>query len=243
MTHQLYRQEDIFSPSFVEQLFENMSGTYERMNMITSFGFSERWRRQCVEAIQLKPGVVIVDLMTGMGEAWSYILPKIERTGKLVAIDFCQAMLDHAERRKAKFPAHQIHISCENALQNSLPSHYADAVISTFGLKTLSPLQIQLLAQEIWRVLKPGGQFSLIEISKPRLMMLNIPFLLYLKVVIPFFGRLFLGDPETYRMLGLYTEKFGDCTHAKAIFEKVGFKIEMNRYFGGCASGLTGIKH
>jgi demethylmenaquinone methyltransferase/2-methoxy-6-polyprenyl-1,4-benzoquinol methylase len=33
----------------------------------------------------------------------------------------------------------------------------------------------------------------------------------YLKHIIPGIGRLLLGNPENYRMLGVYTEKFGNC--------------------------------
>lgn len=38
--------ENIYDPEFVKGLFNRMSNSYERMNFITSFGFSIRWRRQ-----------------------------------------------------------------------------------------------------------------------------------------------------------------------------------------------------
>lgn len=46
----------IYNPDFVRELFDSMSKSYERMNYITSFGFSERWRRSCVRQANLKPG-------------------------------------------------------------------------------------------------------------------------------------------------------------------------------------------
>ena len=70
---QLYEYE------FLERLFDNMSGTYERVNYITSFGFSERWRSQFVRDANIQSGAVVVDLMTGMGECWGQIL---RATGK-----------------------------------------------------------------------------------------------------------------------------------------------------------------
>lgn len=109
-----------------------------------------------------------MDLMTGMGEAWLYILPKIGKNGQLVALDFCQPMLDFAKKRQQNFPKNSIEILCENALQSSILDGSADAVISTFGLKTLSPEQLENFAIEIFRVLKPGGTFSMVEVSVPK---------------------------------------------------------------------------
>ena len=67
----------IYEPKFVEKLFDKMSNSYSKMNYITSFGFSERWRRKCVEEIQIEKGKNVVDLMTGMGECWKHILKKV----------------------------------------------------------------------------------------------------------------------------------------------------------------------
>nr|ARK10320.1 hypothetical protein A6C57_08250 [Fibrella sp. ES10-3-2-2] len=79
----------IYEAAFVQKLFASMSASYERMNTITSFGFSNRWRRQCVRELGLKPGQVVVDLMAGMGETWDYICERIGTEGTIVSVDFC----------------------------------------------------------------------------------------------------------------------------------------------------------
>ncbi|MBQ0788778.1 MAG: class I SAM-dependent methyltransferase [Oceanihabitans sp.] len=58
--------KEIYEAKFVEKLFDKMSSSYSKMNYSTSFGFSERWRRQCVEEIEIGKGKIVVDLMTGM---------------------------------------------------------------------------------------------------------------------------------------------------------------------------------
>jgi ubiquinone/menaquinone biosynthesis C-methylase UbiE len=58
-------EEKIYSPEYVKNLFNKMSNSNERMNYITSFGFSIRWRRQFLGT--LKPTndkIEIIDLMT-----------------------------------------------------------------------------------------------------------------------------------------------------------------------------------
>ena len=88
--------EEMYESKFVEALFDKMSGSYSRINHITSFGFSEKWRRQCVEELDIHKGAIIVDLMTGMGECWKYILKKEHAVKKLIALDFSKEMIKKA---------------------------------------------------------------------------------------------------------------------------------------------------
>jgi ubiquinone/menaquinone biosynthesis C-methylase UbiE len=181
--------KDIYDQTFIEELFGSMSATYERMNLVTSFGLSQRWRRQCVEAANLPQGITVVDLMSGMGETWEYILRETAGKADIIGVDFCQAMLKFAERRQTALVGSSIQFRCENALKTSLPDGSADAIISTFGLKTFSQVQLAALADEAWRILKPGGVISMVEISQPSSVLLSIPYLFYLKNILTF--RLF----------------------------------------------------
>ncbi len=64
---------DIYEADYVRQLFDEMSESYDRVNYLTSFGFSQRWRRQCVEHALIQSGETVHDLMCGMGECWGYM--------------------------------------------------------------------------------------------------------------------------------------------------------------------------
>lgn len=234
--------QDIYASNYVEELFDKMSGSYKRMNYISSFGFSSIWRRQCVAKVELKEAQTVVDLMTGMGECWSPILKRAPRDVKLIGLDFSGGMLKHAQRRIKKFPKHRIEALHQDLFHNTLEDKTADCVVSGFGSRTFSHNQLDGLAQEIERILKPNGVFSLIEISTPNNKLLNALYLFYLKKVIPVLGRIFLGNPETYKMLGIYTEKFGNSKAALEIFRKYHFEVRYESYFFGCATGISGRK-
>ena len=60
-------------------------------------------------------------------------------------------------------------------------------------------------------MVKSGGT-SRSEISVPLFLPLRAVCMFYLKRVIPFVGRLLLGDPQCYRMLGSYTQAFQNGT-------------------------------
>ncbi|HEX2756523.1 MAG TPA: class I SAM-dependent methyltransferase, partial [Candidatus Limnocylindrales bacterium] len=182
-----------------------MSGSYERTNLITSFGFSRRWRLQAVGRLDLRAGDAVHDWMTGMGEGWSPILDRVGGPGRLVAVDLSAGMLGHARRRLERHPDGRVEVIEGDLLELGLPSASADAVVCLFGVKTLSVPDRARFAAELARVLRPGGRYSLIEVSVPGWPPLRLAYLFYLKRVIPILGRILLGNPENYRMLGVYT--------------------------------------
>jgi demethylmenaquinone methyltransferase/2-methoxy-6-polyprenyl-1,4-benzoquinol methylase len=180
---------------------------------------------------------VLMDLMCGMGETWGQSRSRFN-PGRFYALDFSLGMLAKAKRRLAKWD--DIEVIQEDILQNSLPDAHFDVISCAFGLKTFNSEQLKILAAEIRRILKPGGQFSFIEVSVPPNRLLRSLYLLYLKRFIPILGWLFLGNPAEYKMLGVYTEAFGNSREAYAIFRDAGLEVEYAEYFYGCATGIFG---
>lgn len=238
----MVNKPDLYNPAFVRSLFDEMSRTYGVTNYISSFGFCKRWRDQCVAQVTLGPGMAVCDLMTGMGEAWQPIRRQLQTHGHLVALDFSPEMCRRARSHIPNFQSLIVEVREEDVLVNTIEAASADCIISTFGLKTFSDPQKHLLAQEMYRILRPHGQFSLLEISVPSSLLLRIPYMLYLKHVIPIIGKLLLGNPDNYRLLGVYTESFGNCERMAEYLRAVGLHVEYKQFFFGCATGITGRK-
>ena len=233
---------DIYNPDFVTKLFDEMSDSYDRVNYLTSFGFSSRWRKQCINKAAIEPGMVVYDLTCGMGECWHTIAENLANDGQLFALDFSQGMLKGAERRKQKLPNLNIALQQQDILSNTLENNSADCIISVFGLKTFSDEQKRVFAAEIKRILKPQGTFSLIEVSVPDYKPLRVLYMFYLKQIIPILGKIFLGNPENYRMLGVYTEAYGNSKRMEEILSNEGLMVNYHDFFYGCASGISGVK-
>jgi demethylmenaquinone methyltransferase / 2-methoxy-6-polyprenyl-1,4-benzoquinol methylase len=228
-----------YDDASLQSLFDRMGKTYEAMNLITSFGFSEFWRSRCVKNARIMPGDHVCDLMSGSGECWRYIW---SAGGRVTAVDFSRVMLGRQRVRQLRHPREKVDIRDENALQTALPDSSMDCVVVSFGLKTLCPNDAARLAQEIYRLLKPGGRFSLIEISNPQGWWLAPLYRWYLRYLIPFFGRLMMGDMDCYRRLSEYTVAFGSCEPLLPVFAASGLKVQLRRHFFGCATSLTGQK-
>jgi SAM-dependent methyltransferase len=72
-----------------------------------------------------------------------------------------------------------------------------DYVVSTFGLKNFDRRQLAKLAQQVARVLPPGGVIAFLEISEPKPRLLTLPYLAHINYLNPLIGRLALGIPIT----------------------------------------------
>ncbi|MBS1572349.1 MAG: class I SAM-dependent methyltransferase [Bacteroidetes bacterium] len=235
-------ENNIYNPEYVKGLFNEMSSSYERMNFITSFGFTIRWRRQFLEQFdQPKHKAEIIDLLTGMGETWKATKNKLPNSN-LTVLDFSDGMLKYAKQKSKQKFDNEINVLQQDVLKNELSSSHYDFVTCAFGLKTFNAEQLQILAKETKRILKVGGQFSFIEVSKPNNKLLKTLYGFYLGQIIPVFGRLLLGNPEVYKMLWQYTNKFDNAKNATDIFAQTGLTTNFNSYFYGCATGFYGTK-
>ncbi|MEQ9460484.1 MAG: class I SAM-dependent methyltransferase [Phycisphaeraceae bacterium] len=236
--------QDIYDPVFVRRLFDEMSRTYGVVNLISSFGFCSRWRRQCIDAISIHQGSVVLDLMTGMGELLPGLSRRIGPSGALIAVDISPEMCRQAQETSAKLNVIDgTTILREDALElPSIEDSSVDYIVSSFGLKTFSVRQLEALAGQVCRVLKPGGQFSFLEISVPESCLMRWPYMLYLNHLIPLIGQTLMGNPDNYRLLGVYTAAFTSCRTAAPAFMATGLEVSYQEYFVGCASGLTGYK-
>ena len=236
----LLMNEDIYSKEFVGRLFNRMSKTYGLVNYISSFGFTERWRRQCIDEIDWNEVETGFDLMSGMGETWHMIQGK--KRVRLIGLDISDEMNEAAKKKINEYPNWEVELLQEDVLENSIKDNSADFVVSAFGLKTFSNEQLKKLAKEINRVLKQGGQFAFVEISEPNFKPLKWLFMFYLRFIIPIIGKLFTGNSNDYRMLGVYCLNFKNCNLFSDYLNQSGLQIQYKEYFFGCASGVVGIK-
>jgi ubiquinone/menaquinone biosynthesis methyltransferase len=233
---------DIYDPAYVKTLFNQMSKSYERMNFITSFGFSIAWRKQFIRKLPSShEPIKVLDLLSGLGENWTYLIERYPEA-QFLALDFSEEMVAQSRHKSLHHLGNRFKVLQQDVLNNKLPSDEFDVVTCAYGLKTFNEEQLNTLAQHLHRILKDGGQFSFIEISKPNNKLLLFFYGLYVGKIIPVLGKLFLGNPSDYRMLWTYTQRFASCERVKAIFEKHHLQVQYDSYFFGCATGISGIK-
>jgi ubiquinone/menaquinone biosynthesis methyltransferase len=234
--------QDIYSAKYVRGLFDRMSRSYERMNIVMSFGFSVRWRTQLMKLVPNRESAqTVIDLMTGMGETWDPLISAFP-AAELHALDFSERMIAGASTRNAARFGGRLTLLCQDILDSELPDASYDVIVSAYGLKTFDEAQLERLADEVVRILRPGGGFAFIEVTQPPNAVLRALYDFYLSKVVPIVGRVLASDPVEYRMLWRYLRDFRDGARAERAFAHPQLAVIRTSHFLGCATSFSGSR-
>jgi len=114
------------------------------------------------EFAEIKNGDVVIDLGSGAGNDAFIARHETGERGKVIGIDFTPAMLDKARKNAEKRGFTNVEFRQGDIENMPVTSDTADVVVSNCVLN-LVPNKEGVL-QEIYRVLKPGGHFSISDI-------------------------------------------------------------------------------
>ena len=111
---------------------------------------------------QIKPGDTVIDLGSGAGNDCFVARHETGPIGKVIGIDFTEAMIDRARQNADSLGFNNIEFRLGDIEQMPVSDNTADVVVSNCVLN-LVPNKRNVIA-EIFRVLKPGGHFSISDI-------------------------------------------------------------------------------
>jgi arsenite methyltransferase len=114
------------------------------------------------EFAQIKPGDKVIDLGSGAGNDCFIARALTGATGKVIGIDFTEAMISKARTNAEKLGYNNVEFRFGDIERIPVTGNYADVIVSNCVLN-LVPNKRNVIA-EIFRVLKPGGHFSISDI-------------------------------------------------------------------------------
>jgi demethylmenaquinone methyltransferase / 2-methoxy-6-polyprenyl-1,4-benzoquinol methylase len=205
----------------VEQMFDGIAARYDMLNRLLSLRIDVLWRNKVVAMLKpLKPEVIL-DVATGTADlaiALHALNPK-----KIVGLDLSHNMLEIG-RVKVQDKKLQSVIELVKGDSEQLPFSDAsfDAVTVAFGVRNFENLQKGL--SEIYRVLKPGGTFIILEFSKVKKAPLKQLYQFYFRYITPMVGRLFSKDTKAYSYLPNSVQVFPEGEEMCVILQNLGFK-------------------
>jgi SAM-dependent methyltransferase len=114
------------------------------------------------EFAKIKEGDVVVDLGSGAGNDCFVARRSVGASGKVIGIDFTPAMIEKARANAEKMGYHNVEFRQGDIEHMPITSNIADVVVSNCVLN-LVPNKHAVI-QDIFRVLKPGGHFSISDV-------------------------------------------------------------------------------
>jgi len=111
---------------------------------------------------QIRPGDVVIDLGSGAGNDCFVARSKTGESGKMIGIDFTEAMIDKARLNAEKLGFNNVEFRYGDIEKMPVTANSADVIVSNCVLN-LVPNKLNVI-REIFRVLKPNGHFSISDI-------------------------------------------------------------------------------
>ena len=218
----------------VEQMFDNIAPTYDRLNHRLSWNIDKGWRRKAIQ--QLKPYAPkrLLDVATGTGDfaiQACQMLPDVHITG----IDISEGMMEVGRKKVSQTGlSERIRFEREDCTRLSYPDATFDAVTAAFGIRNFDNLDKGLA--EMCRVLRKGGVLSIVELTSPVSFPMRQLFHVYAHTVLPVYGRLISRDNSAYSYLTKTIEAFPQGERMVGILLKAGFSEASFRRltFGIC---------
>jgi demethylmenaquinone methyltransferase/2-methoxy-6-polyprenyl-1,4-benzoquinol methylase len=183
----------------VRGVFERVARRYDLMNDLMSGGLHRLWRVTLLDLLKPRAGMNVLDVAGGTGDLAFRILSRAP-DARVTVCDLTPAMLDVGrDRAYDRGIVGGIDWVCGDAERLPFADRSVDAYTIAFGLRNVVRREAALA--EARRVLKPGGRFLCLELSRVSLPLLGRVYDAYSFNVVPRIGEFVLRDPDSYRYL------------------------------------------
>ena len=205
----------------VEQMFDNIAPTYDKLNHRLSWDIDKGWRRKAIRQLEPYNPQTLLDIATGTGD-FAILAAEMLKPQRLVGADISEGMMEIGRRKvQEKGLQNIISFEKEDCQKLSYPDDTFDAVTAAFGIRNFADLDQGL--REMCRVLKHGGHLSIVELTSPVSTPMKQLFHIYAHTVLPVYGRLISKDTSAYTYLTKTIEAFPQGEQMTDILKKAGF--------------------
>ncbi len=226
---------------YVKQMFSDIAPTYDQVNRLISFRTDVRWRKRALAAldVQRDPGGRYLDLCAGTLDISSQIQRVPGFRGYVAAADFSEPMLRAGE---GKVSRERVGPVTADALALPFEDASMTAAIVVFGIRNVANLDGGL--REVYRVLRPGGRFVILEFAAPHTPLVRAVYGFYFNHVLPKIGNAIAGHSTAYDYLPKSVAHFPREAELARRMEGAGFRnVRWRSFTLGVVAMHVGEKH
>ena len=226
----------------VKRMFETIAFSYDMQNSFLSLRRDSYWRRALAKSIQIQGKARILDMATGTAEVAIEICRRHPQA-EVIGVDFSQNMLDIGRKKvRSKKLDSRIHLSLGDGRWLPLESACFDAATIAFGIRNIKE-RAQALA-EFNRILKPGGQLSVMEFDMPDDLVLGTIYRLYFDYLMPPLGNWLSRTNYAYSYLADSVHGFPAEKSFLREIGQAGFtSLRLKKLTYGIAKIFMGVKN
>lgn len=182
---------------YVRTMFGRISGRYDLMNRLMTFGQDQNWRRFAAQQARVPANGHVLDLATGTGDLALAVL-EAQPSASVVGVDFALPMMQVGQVKLNSQPARPIDFAGGDALQLPFDDDTFDACLSAFMMRNVTDIGQTFREQR--RVVRPGARVVCLEITQPATPLFRELFAFYFGQLVPVFGGL-LSEGDAYAYL------------------------------------------
>lgn len=224
----MYRQEKIRpyndksdKGTQVEQMFDNIAPSYDKLNHRLSWNIDRGWRRKAIRQLAAEHPQQLLDIATGTGD-FAIMAAKMLKPQRIVGADISEGMMEIGRRKVLQMNLQDtVTFEKQDCMSLDYPDGSFDAVTAAFGIRNFPDLDKGL--REMCRVLRKGGQLSIVELTTPVSFPMRQLFSIYSHTVLPVYGRMISHDTSAYSYLTKTIEAFPQGEEMMGILKKAGF--------------------
>lgn len=212
----------------VEEMFDNIAPTYDKLNHIMSLNIDRMWRRRVVRIVKRSKPQRVMDIATGTGDL-AIAMARSMRDLRIVGIDLSEEMLAVAARKVEKEGlSERIELHKGDAEQLDMVADGSmDMATVAFGVRNFENMERGLA--EIYRTLKSDGRLIVLEFSIPRNRFVRWVYAQYSHRLLPRIGAMISKDKQAYTYLPESVEEFPSPERFSEILQSVGFRSVRRR--------------
>jgi len=216
-----YKNQSTSKKEQVATMFNNVAPKYDFLNQVLSMGIHKSWRRKAVGFLQKENPKTILDIATGTGD-FAIATMKLN-PDKVIGVDISEGMLKlGVEKIKKLGLEDKVQLQLGDSENLNFENNTFDAITVGFGVRNFENLEKGIA--DIYRVLKHGGTFVVLEFSKPVKFPIKQLYYFYFKFITPLIGKLFSKDKSAYTYLPKSVDAFPDGDAFLTVLKNAGFK-------------------
>ena len=218
-------------PSDVQRMFDAVARRYDLTNDVLSLGQDRRWRTQVIDAVDPRPGDLVLDLAAGTGTSSQ---PFADRGATVVPCDFSIGMLQVGKRSRPDLP-----FTAGDGTRLPFADATFDAVTISFGLRNIVDPAAGL--REMLRVTRPGGRLVVCEFSHPTHRAFRVVYLEYLMRALPAIARAVSSSPDAYVYLAESIRAWPDQAGLAALIAEAGWGAGAGVEWRNLSGGIVAL--